>query len=163
MLIDANVFKGFFQVEIGHTHSLCGCPKTLICSASSTLPIYHDTGKIIEHEWGNVVEREWFNEWLATQYVTGNIAIIEPIRDNGVESKITALGFPSGRDIVYVRTGLAVAKINKTCEFFTEDIDFYDPRKKGGSAPARVKAIKGASGPVAKVLRKSNLLVKCVP
>lgn len=163
MLIDANVFNGFFQVEIGKQHILQGCPKTLIDSASHQNPIYHDYNGLIEHEWRNVVDQEWFDVWLAAQFSTGTIALTAAINNNSLESKLKNVGFPTGRDIVYVRTGLAIAATNGSCLFFTEDIDFYDPTKKGCDSKTRKKIIANSTGPVCKLLGKSKIDVTCVP
>lgn len=163
MIIDANVFCGFFQYQIDRPHCLLGCPNKLMLSLSTQNPVYHDLDGIIEHEWRNLVDRDWFDVWLATSLQSGIVQYQGSVKDPSIESKIKAKGFPTGRDIVYVRVGLGLVKSQGTCNFFTEDLDFYDPTKKGGTAEARKKILKKSSGPVAKILTKTGLAVLCVP
>jgi len=163
MLIDANVFNGFFQSEIGRAHSLHGCPMTLMSCLSTVNPVHHDSGGLIEHEWRNLVDRDWFDVWLAANLQSGIVQYHQGLKDNSVEAQIKAKGFPTGRDIVYVRLGLGIVQSQGVCEFFTEDLDFYDPTKKGGSAANRTKILQKSSGPVAKILAKNGLSVRCVP
>lgn len=164
MLIDANVFKGFFQMEIGAEHPLCGCPRTLVGSASPNNPIYHDIDGIIESEWKTLVDREWFEAWLAHQLTVGSVAYIAKTTDTALERKLGQLGFPKGRDVVYIRAGLSVVNQTNACEnFYTEDMDFFDPKQKKSGGTTRKKILQKASGGVAKILRKARLVVQCVP
>jgi hypothetical protein len=163
MIIDANVFKGYFQVEMGNTHTLCGCPQALLRTTSPSTPVFHDDGGVIEHEWRGVVDRDWFDAWLATHLQLGTIQYATPRKDGQAEKELQALGFPGGRDIVYVRLGLVVAASKSLCYLYTEDMDFYDPTMKGCGAQRRIKLLRASSGPVAKALAKRGLLVKCVP
>lgn len=163
MLIDANVFLGFYCVEMNNAHTLQGCPKTLMQSFSAQNPIYHDRNGVIEFEWGNLVDRYWFKAWLSDQLTNGIIQYIEPLKDLSVESKIKAAGFPSGRDIVYVRVGMGIVNRIGKCDFYTEDLDFYEPSKKGCTSSQRLKILSTSSGKVAKILIKNNLNVSAVP
>ena len=164
MIIDANIFKGYFQVTIGFNHDLCGCPKTLVEKATATDPIYYDLEGIIASEWQAVVDREWFEPWLADQLEAGTIAYLEKKIDIGFEKNLNTNGFPKSRDVIYVRVGLsAVEATGLACALFTEDIDFYDPTKKGCAAKTRQKILASSSGPVAKLLRKRKIEVQCVP
>lgn len=164
MIIDANVFKGYFQVIIGSTHDLCGCPKKLIDKATASNPIYHDIDGIIASEWQAVVDREWFEPWLADQLEAGTIAYIIKKIDLGLERKLASNGFPKTRDVIYVRVGLSAVNLTGlACSLFTEDIDFYDPKKKGIASKTRKKMLAASSGPVAKLLKNSLIEVKCVP
>lgn len=163
MLIDANVFNGYFQSEIGRAHVLQGCPSALISTLSTDNPVHHDPDGIIEHEWRNLVDRDWFDAWLAANLQSGIVQYQKGEKDNSIESKIRSKGFPTGRDIIYVRVGISLAKKHGACDFFTEDLDFYDPTMKGGSAASRIKLLKASAGPVAKILGKGGLSVLCVP
>lgn len=164
MIIDANVFKGYFQAELGNSHSLCGCPTKLLGGATTLKPIYQDTGGIIESEWQAVVDREWFEPWLANQLIAGVITYIEGKKDLGFEKNLSTLGFPGGRDFVYIRVGISVAiSLGSVCQLITEDLDFYDPKKKGCPAKTRHSLLTSSSGPVAKLLKKKNISVCCVP
>ncbi len=163
MLIDANVFKGYFQLEIGKPHSLNGCPRALMNTVSPTNPVYHDTGGIVEHEWRSVVDQEWFDAWLSANLQSGAVEYLPPTRIISLEKKLKGLGFPAGRDIVYVRVGLSVAEINGSCFFYTEDLDFYDPKLKSRNSATRIKALSSSVGPVSKLLAGVCISVRCVP
>lgn len=163
MLIDANVFNGYFQYQIGRPHTLQGCPNVLMQSLTTTHPVHHDDGGIIEHEWRSVVDPDWFDVWLASNLQSGLIQYQVAKKDGSVESKLKAKGFPIGRDIIYVRVGLSVVSTDGVCAFFTEDMDFYDPTMKGCSATSRKKILQKSSGPVSKILSKSGVNVTCVP
>ena len=163
MLIDANVFKGYFQFVLGKAHDLCGCPSTLIQNASLNSPIYHDSAGIIEHEWRNLVDREWFDGWLASNLASGTIQYTDSQKNQQIEKQISNVGFPVGRDVVYIRTALSIATANGNCDFYTEDLDFYDPPKKRCSASTRTKILRNSTGAVAKILRRNDVYVRCVP
>ena len=164
MIVDANVFKGFFDSTMGNSHALSGCPVQLMSKCSADNPIYHDYGKIIETEWQQVVDRDWFEPWLASQLMTGAISYVETIRDRELEKKLTNAGFPHGRDIVYARVGLGVVAVKgKSCMLFTEDLDFYDPKKKNCPTKTRAKLLATAAGPICKILKKKDIHVSCVP
>lgn len=163
MLVDANVFQGFFQTHIGKPHVLCGCPATLFRAVTPASPVYHDVGRIIEHEWRGVVDRDWFEAWLATSLASGLIQYLSPTRDPSLEKRLAELGFPRSRDIVYVRIGLSVVAAHLACMFYTEDLDFYDPTQKGCAANRRRAILKAMAGPVPRLLAKSGIQVSCVP
>lgn len=163
MIIDANIFQGYFQADIGSMHNLFGCPKALVNSASQENPIYHDLGRIIESEWRNLVEPEWFEGWLAGALASGLIAILNAPHDNAIEKKVSAQGFPKSKDVVYIRLGACIAKSMGACNFYTEDMDFYDPSLKGCAAKTRKRLITTSAGPVAKILRKHSINVQCTP
>jgi len=164
LVVDANIFKGFFESTMGSPHSLSGCPMQLLATCSQSNPIYHDIGKIVEHEWQQVVDRDWFEPWLASQLMSGLISYVEPVRDTELEKKLAGVGFPSGRDIIYARVGLGVvATVGGTCTLFTEDLDFFDPTQKKCPAKTRAKILAKASGPVCKILKKWDVQVSAVP
>lgn len=164
LIVDANVFKGFFESTMGNSHALCGCPVQLMSRISAANPVFHDSGRIIESEWEQMVDREWFQPWLASQLMAGAISYVDPIRNLGLEKSLTNAGFPHGRDVVYARVGLgAVAVTGSPCMFFTEDLDFYDPKKKKCPAKTRAKLLAAAAGPICKVLKKKDIHVSAVP
>ncbi len=164
MIVDANVFKGYYEAVLGRRHSLCGCPQALISSATSQFPIFHDLDGIVEAEWRQVVDYEWFDAWLSDNLQRGNIQYANPIKDRALEKSLKSHGFPTGRDIVYVRLGLAnVSVIGNACNFYTEDIDFYDPALKNSCSKTRLKLISSSGGPIPKVLKKRKIIAQCVP
>lgn len=163
MIVDANVFKGFYQVDIGKAHSLCGCPAALMGLVTPNRPVYHDDGGVLEHEWGAVVDRDWFEAWYSASLVSGIIKFCHAPKNLQLEKQIQGLGFPGGRDAVYIRVALKVVSIEKSCTFYTEDLDFYNPKLKGCPAVTRVATLKSGTGPVSKILAKHDISVSCVP
>lgn len=145
MLVDANVFKGYFQVEIGKTHDLRGCPRSLMSSITSDSPVYHDEGGRIEHEWRSVVDPEWFDVWLAASLQSGIVQYLPLTHDVSIEKRLKSLGFPSGRDVVYVRAGMTVVSRLAHCVLYTEDLDFYNPKLKSSNAATRLKVLQASS------------------
>lgn len=121
MLIDANVFKGYYQMDLGKGHDLCGCPQTLFRAVTAQTPVFHDDGRIVEEEWRRVVDRDWFDAWLSASLQSGLVEYLKPSHDASVEKKLQALGFPKGRDIIYVRLGLSATAKRGPCSFYTED------------------------------------------
>ena len=163
MIIDANVFKGYFQAEMDKPHSLCGCPKKLFERATPSNPIFHDKGSIMEQEWRDVVSNEWFEGWLAGALAADIISFASADINLTIEKKVKSKGFPVGRDVVYIRVALSVSSKKGACDFFTEDIDFFDPKKKNCNSKTRRQILQKSSGPVAKLLTKSNVFISCVP
>lgn len=163
MLIDANVFKGYFQMEIGKPHNLCGCPRQLLEKITSSYPVYYDSGRIIESEWRGVVDFEWFEVWLSSHLQDDSIQFLPTSKNGEVEKKLKNCGFPIGRDLVYIRLALSVVAKQGECSLYTEDIDFFDPTLKSCTAAKRLKTLRGSCGPVAKLLIKHGVNVECVP
>lgn len=163
MIVDANVFKGFYQVDIGKAHSLCGCPAKLMSLVTPNRPVYHDDGGVLEHEWGAVVDRDWFEAWYSASLVSGLIKFCSAPKNLQVEKLIQGKGFPGGRDAIYVRVALTVVSLEESCVIYTEDLDFYNPKLKGCPAATRETILKSGNGPVSKILAKHQVTVSCVP
>ncbi len=163
MIVDANVFKGFYESEMGNAHTLSGCPIKLMSKCTPDTPIYHDVGRIIENEWQQVVDYDWFTTWLSVQLLAGKISYVEPKHDNELEKKMANVGFPKGRDIVYARVCLSVVDLKgQPCTLYTEDLDFYDPKQKKCTAKTRAKLLLAATGPICKILKKKKIHVSSV-
>lgn len=163
MIVDANVFKGFYEATLGRPHALHGCPIKLLASATPENPIHQDTGQMIESEWRKLVDPEWFNSWLADQFTSGNITLTDTIIDNGLEKNLYTKGFPKSKDIWYVRLGLGVvSRTQSKCQLFSEDIDFYDPSMKNCTSKKRTKTLTTGSGPIAKILKKQQIHPCCL-
>jgi len=87
VIVDANVFKGFYDSVLGIPHTLSGCPAQLMAQTSTTNPIFHDDGKIIEAEWKQMVDPDWFEPWLASQLTAGAISYVKAQKDICLEKK----------------------------------------------------------------------------
>ncbi len=165
LIVDANVFKSYYDVLIKNiTSSLTACPTKIFENLGTTdaYVMYLDTTGIIKQEWSNLVDYQWFNIWYADKLILAHFELVEPCKDNGLETKLTADGFPrKGRDWTYIRVTRQVAN-QQQCILATEDIDFYEPSQKGCPAKTRRKILLSSSGKVAKTLKNHAINVKCV-
>lgn len=162
LVVDANVMKGYFD------ESVIEIPHTLSASAlhlfDSTIKIALDDQDQISSEWKAVVDREWLDQWLAEKIRDGKILIIEPESINQIQQELFNLGFPRSRDIWYIKTAKGLLKLTDEPIIISEDIDFYDPTKKGqATGAARFKLMKKRSAPVRKAINKRVTIdVMCV-
>lgn len=168
IVIDANIVAGHFKetvlgIEIGPTNNLTASTLTLFNGLGTTDICYLDDGTIIETEWRNPVSNEWFDAWFGDLLASGKAQLIPASSDEALERRLHTKGFPKARnrDLWYIRTCHAIVNTNPdiNVRLITEDIDFYDPRKKGGNAKTRKKIIQNGSGPISKLLRKESIWV----
>lgn len=165
VVIDANIFKSYYEALINGTATvLTSCPKKIFdnLGVDHDYVGYLDEGGIIKHEWENLVDRQWFDAWFGDMLVLAHLELVTPYRDNGLESKLYSIGFPHGRDMIYVRVSRQVVNQRNRCTFITEDLDFFDPTQKQSSAKTRQKILLSSFGSVNKVLRKHGVDAKCV-
>lgn len=159
VVVDANVFKGFFQISvIGLKSELSADPTPLFLGEYR---IALDDGGKIEAEWEGVVEREWFRAWIIDAYDQGLVSNYSPIVCALTKRELVKLGFPrDSKDIWYVRTAMAIAP---HVNLVSEDMDFYDPKKKALSGSARKKVLLSKGSPVRRFLDKErDISVSCV-
>lgn len=161
LIVDANVFKGFYQefvLELTE-HETCLTASTLKLFDADDKTIYMDEGTHIENEWRNVVDRQWFDAWLIAELEAGHII---NIRTENHEAALKALknkGFPSSGDKWYVRTALTLKDTQGQVSFITEDLDFYDPTKKSARSGKRIDIMKSKSSAIRKYLSKATGLI----
>jgi hypothetical protein len=161
-VVDANILKAFYEKNVlSINQNLTGCPEQVF---SRLRKIYIDDGGKIEHEWRSLVDQEWFNVWLAREITSGRIESIPVKNHQNTCKKLRAYGFPSSKDIWYIRTAKEISIINNSkCVLLTEDIDFFDPKKKSLSGNARVKVLKSNNSNLKKILEKEeNIAVMCI-
>jgi hypothetical protein len=155
MILDANVIKGFFLEDVlGLDSQLTANATPLIQSIENENKVYVDVNGIIESEWRNVVDPEWFDIWYSEMIYTNKIIPIRASNNVGLRRELSSLGFPNSRDIWYVRVAEKVADMNDSCNLFTEDIHFYDPRKGHVKGKARIRIMCSNNAAVKKLLRK---------
>ncbi|MGP2543323.1 hypothetical protein [Yersinia sp. 2541 StPb PI] len=157
IVIDANVFKGFYQEEVlgMEVAQLEITASVLEVFRNDKFKIYVDDTVHIENEWRNVVDSEWFNAWYSDQIESLLINEITVNNHNDIIKSLSKIGFPVGGDKWYVRTAKSVQEMGTPTILLTEDIDFYDPTKKTAKGAARLKILKSKSSPVRKYLRKN--------
>lgn len=162
-VIDANVVCGYYKEAIlGKANDLTGPVTPIFDRLGNEDTAYIDEGGQVESEWRRVVENEWFEIWFTDSIRDGLIKRIgvETCRDLFV--KLTVLGFPASRDRWHIRVAKKVAESTNLCVLLTEDLDFYDPKKKLGSSKTRTSILLGEAGPVSAHLRRhEGIVVSC--
>lgn len=155
IVIDANVFAGYYRYIIGRAcDPLTNCPSALFDKLGVEYFGYLDDGFLIQGEWQRQADYEWFEAWLASQLTSGALQYVSPRRDAGVEKQLANRGFPKTGDIKYVWTALGTMQTSDGCILASEDLDFYDPKKKSGSSKTRAAIIRNHRGPVRSYLKK---------
>jgi hypothetical protein len=155
-VIDANVLKEYYQVTV------LDMPATLTGNAQDafdrTEPIIIDEGDQIANEWKSLVCRDWFDTWFARMLTGNRIAMVTAKSCPNLATLLTRHGFPrQSRDIWYVRTAKSFLANNKNCCFIvTEDLDFFDPTKKGVSGTARISIMQNPRSPMRLALKNSE-------
>ncbi|MGA8849378.1 MAG: hypothetical protein WB564_06110 [Dehalococcoidia bacterium] len=128
IVVDANVIPDFYR-------ELCvnnGCVYRTVIWLSEKCGIVASDKVLIE--WENVCSAQVFIEWLADQLKAGGVRRIQckKIDRRIVKRMRVDCGFPcKDRDLEYIQCAHATASERY---IVTEDIDFYDPRAKGGEA-----------------------------
>jgi hypothetical protein len=166
LVIDANVFHAFFYESIkGVNHpERTGQVTPIFDALGTSLIAFIDEGKQIEHEWRTVAKlgQEWFDNWLADCFLNGKVFEIEHSKDANIARRYKDAGFPSGRDIWYIRVahGLtSICKRSRPC-LIAEDVDFFDPTKKKSSNKKEI--FLSGKGPVVELLRKDGIDLFCI-
>ena len=175
LVIDANIIKGYYMETVLEIDpGLTGSVIPIMEPTGKTDYIFLDSNGIIEHEWENPVDPEWFSPWFAKLLNDECAFIIEVDMCNELRKKLKRLYFPVySRDIWYIRTAKSILKNERAlrympdgsnyCFIISEDIHFYDPRKKGTNAEQRHKIIISCQGPVSDFLSdEEGILVSCV-
>ena len=168
LVIDANIVAGHYKetvlcIAIGLKNNLTASTVPLFNGLGANDTCYLDEGTVIENEWRAPVSPEWFDAWFSDLLASGKAQIIPARPNQALEKRLRDKGFPQARnrDMWYVRTCCAVLQSQPfdVVRLITEDIDFYDPTKKLGSAKTRRKTIEDGGGPVRKLLKKEAILV----
>lgn len=155
IIIDANVFAGYYRHVIGKAcDPLTDCPSVLFGKLGVDYFGFLDDGFLIQSEWQKQADHEWFDAWLSAQLTSGALQYVSQKRDAGVEKQLEKRGFPKAGDIKYIWTALGIAQISGDCILASEDLDFYDPKKKSGSSKTRASIIRNHRGAVRSYLKK---------
>jgi hypothetical protein len=122
--------------------------------------VVDDKSKIIS-EWGQHSLKPVFTEWVTDKLKNGYVRKVHACLPPDAVKKIhTHYGLPTqrSRDIEYIRC----ANVTTTRYILSEDIDFFDPKAKGGSATRKRKARDERCGALCNFLRKKlNITVGC--
>ncbi|WP_157652346.1 hypothetical protein [Burkholderia ubonensis] len=162
-IVDANVLREYFREHVLEIQSELTHSTLFIFDEARSIIL--DGGGQIENEWRNVVDPEWFDVWLARKLEGSEIDYVEVSNCPDLCNHVYGLGFPKGsRDIWYLRTAVACAlNFKKISNVVTEDIDFYNPKKKSLNGAARVAMLKNSNAPIRKTMKKNyNVNICCV-
>jgi len=164
LVVDAQVVKGFFQESVLCTHhALSGSPARIFDPQFRRHCIFVDPEGTIQHEWRSLVDPDWFDVWFADLMRDGSICLIAAPSDVALSKALRALGFPSGRDIWYVRVGCAVRRRLGFSILISEDLDFYEPKEKCCGDKRRCTILCSGAGSVRRYLRKKcGVIVRSV-
>lgn len=165
IVIDAHIIASYYQESVGCADSKLTDATEAIFERVGVLDrIYLDDGEQIENEWRRMADPEWFEAWYAS-LLASDAALLVPVAGcSDLRKKLEGHGFPRGsRDFWYVRTAKAVAEVFAEAILLTEDMDFYEPSKKGVSGKQRENILRCSGGQIAKHLRKKEKIrVTCV-
>ncbi|WP_374501403.1 hypothetical protein [Pseudoxanthomonas sp.] len=165
LVVDANVFAAFFRVHIGAAlGEVTRDPSFIMNMDAKTHQIYLDSGGVLETEWCATVDPNWCKEWMANALIEGRLAYIECGSDLALQSILKNHGFPlkGSRDVWYLRLLKALQSIEESA-MVTEDLDFYQPDKKGViKGSDRLDFIRDGGGNLKKALKKVGLTIFCV-
>lgn len=162
-IVDANVLREYFREHVLEIQSELTHSTLFIFDETQCIVL--DSGGQIEHEWRNVVDPEWFDVWLARKLEGSEIHYVQVSNSPDLCNHVYNLGFPKGsRDIWYLRTAVAcVSDFKKSSNVVTEDIDFYNPKKKSLSGDARVSLLRNPNAPIKKTMKRNyNVNICCV-
>ena len=165
IVIDAEIVKGYYEeVVLEIAPALTGEPSMIFNRVGPKDRACLDAGGQIEHEWRGLVSPEWFEPWYARLLIEGK-AITLPVNTcPTLRRKLEQQGgFPRGsKDFWYIRTAKAVVDRSGRGIIISEDMDFHDPTKKMSDGVRRDRIMRAGNGPVAKLLKKEQIIVKCV-
>lgn len=134
IVIDANIIAEVYRESSGQSLSCTAPPSSVIDDLqTSGREILLDIDGHILHEWQSCVNYEWFENWYLTFATQSNVASIavDPCQVllKELQSKH---GFPKSADKWLVRTAATGARIAQSCDLLSEDMDFREPKAKGG-------------------------------
>jgi rRNA-processing protein FCF1 len=157
VVVDANVISNYIQESIQESGDIFQLIEKILVS-SYGLAISDK----IEREWKNTTGNLYFDTWFAEQLKNGRIHYIEkPELNDAIRKRIHNIyGLPRrGHDIEYIKTA------NKTIKKYilTNDIDFYDPKKKQSSVVEKEKIKNQRCGDLCRYLRKELDIIVGLP
>jgi hypothetical protein len=160
LVIDAQLVAGYFrEVEKNEEPFYSGPVKDLMRRLGVSDLAYVDDDGLIEQEYRDLVETEWFEAWFGERLEVGDILILSGDASLALMRVLyTKFGFPkNSKDRHYVALARAIVQGGvEEAAIVTEDLDFYDPKAKAGTARNRRRLIASQSGPVAKHLAKAE-------
>jgi hypothetical protein len=163
VVVDANVVKGLMQAQQSSSHDCSGDPEeAFVLLTDGGAEVWLDRGGQMLSEWQACTQREWFGLWYSEFVQSTNVrhATVQP-HDRLLRELRTTFGFPKSRDVWVLRTALTAAADGDT-ELLTDDMDYFDPKKKS-QPKERQRHLKGAQvGAVRRRLKSERVKVLSV-
>ncbi|BES66095.1 hypothetical protein SANA_25340 [Gottschalkiaceae bacterium SANA] len=151
VIIDANIFKGYCRESIiGLEHKLTSSPSYLFQEEEYVM--YIDDGDQMQYEYKAVDNPQVVEEMIIELLNSGKMRLTKTKIDPDFERILRSKGFDmNSRDKWYIRAALVAKEKSdtRTIYLITEDIDFFDPRKKNCSSKTRNITIRNKRSPVA--------------
>jgi hypothetical protein len=166
VVIDANVFRAFaYEVVAGRTDAeRTASPLPLFESLGSQCVAFLDEGGQVQSEWATLANfaAEWFGTWLAEAFAEGKMYEVEASTDPQLPRRYRNLGFPTTKDIWYIKTAHGLVTLCRRSRplLVAEDVDFYDPSKKQAANKADI--FRAGRGPVCKQLKADGIDLRCI-
>jgi hypothetical protein len=156
LVLDANIINEFIKSEKGCAEVDCTADLMEIITQSYFIAI--DEGDRIEMQWQQTCNCELFKDWITEQFKNGKIRKKRGVRNQSIRnSLITKYGFPFN-DLIYIWVALDTVKKY----IITEDVHFFDPKKKKSSSKTISDLKKNSKGNVLKYLRGEGITVACI-
>lgn len=164
LVIDANIISGYGKEISGYGHDLTGSVSDILNRMGQKDHIYLDKGKQIEKEWRGQAKAEWFDAWLGDRFLDNTIIEISVESCKILIQQLRTKGFPFSKDVWYLRVARAVSTREGKSYLLTEDLDFFDPKKKNKiHGKTRHKFLKVGRGVICIFLRRTEkIFVTCV-
>lgn len=128
VVVDANIIKIFIIEEMKDCGDICELINNLLGSYGLAV------NKMVEHEWQSIIGSQFFNEWFTMNILSERIKYVnDSVKVTFAQKKKINItyGLPkNSRDIKYINCAINT----KIRYILTEDIDFFDPKKKQASA-----------------------------
>ncbi|MEX2633662.1 MAG: hypothetical protein WD267_06485 [Balneolales bacterium] len=159
IVIDANVFVSYFKKEVLDIkkEDLTSNAVCIFDRLGKEDISYLDDGGHILQEWRALADPEWFETWYADSLRDGALVLVPTENCQDLKKLIySKYGFPKSKDFWYIKVAKRLCNDYGKSYLITEDLDFFDPKKKGCNNRIRLKLLKNSSGNLAKHLKKKE-------
>jgi hypothetical protein len=161
LVIDANVFEGYYKEEILGLadNQLTGSAKDIFNRLGIEDITFFDNKGNIKDEWRRLSDPEWFESWYPSLLMNESAYEIEVESCSELKKQLSKFGFPNSKDFWYIKTAKSVTKKVKKVFIITEDLDFYNPKMKKTCRKTRNHILTNKCDPVARYLQKKEGII----
>jgi hypothetical protein len=162
--LDANVLNGYRIHLANGASELTADPSRLLLTpeGESDPFLFIDAQGHIQNDCCGSCGTNWVEALIGNLLIEDKLARVNTVTNRPLERSLRDLGMPQTRDKWYIRACLGAKQhfSKDEVQLITEDLDFYDPRRKK-SAGSR-DLLKGTGAPVQRLLLKNGIVVRCV-